>query len=187
MRLHTTLLAMAILAAPAAVHGAKAMSFHDLTANALDGTTRNLSDYDGKVLVVVNTASRCGYTPQYAGLEQLYETYKNRGVVVLGFPSNDFGGQEPGTAEEIKTFCDTKFHVTFPLFAKVVTKGEGQSPVYRFLAAGHGEPRWNFHKYIVGKDGQVRASFPSSVTPESPELRKAIEAALSAESSTPLH
>ena len=154
------------------------MSFYDLSANTLAGTPTSLSTYKGKVLVVVNTASECGFTPQYAGLEQLYESYKDKGVVVLGFPSNDFGGQEPGTAEEIKTFCEKKYHVTVPMFAKVKTKGDGQSPVYKFLAAKNGEPKWNFHKYVVGKDGQVSAAFPSAVKPDSPELKGAIEAAL---------
>jgi glutathione peroxidase len=145
----------------------KSPSFYDLTVNTLEGTPKHLSDYKGKVLVVVNTASECGYTPQYAGLESLYESYKDRGVVVLGFPSNDFGGQEPGSAQEIRTFCTSKFHVQFPLFEKVKTKGEGQSPVYQFLTAKYGEPKWNFHKYVVGKDGQVHAAFASKVTPES--------------------
>ena len=154
------------------------MSLYDLSANTIDGTPKNLSDYKGKVVLVVNTASACGYTPQYAGLEQLYQDYKDKGVVVLGFPSNDFGGQEPGTAAEIKTFCEKKYHVTFPMFAKVKTKGDGQSPVYAFLVAGHGEPKWNFHKYLVGKDGKVRAAFPSAVKPDSAELKGAIEAAL---------
>jgi glutathione peroxidase len=108
------------------------------------------------VLLVVNTASQCGYTPQYAGLEKLYESYNGQGRRRPGFPSNDFGGQEPGTPAEIKTFCEKEYHVTFPMFAKVKTKGEGQSPVYTFLAAGNGEPKWNFHKYVVGKDGKSR-------------------------------
>ena len=154
------------------------MSFYDLSAATLEGTPKKLSDYKGKVLLVVNTASECGFTPQYAGLEQLYESYKDKGVVVLGFPSNDFGGQEPGTPAEIKTFCEKHYHVTFPMFAKVKTKGEGQSPVYKFLAAGSGEPKWNFHKYVVGKDGKVSAAFPSKVTPDSPELKAAIDSAL---------
>ena len=169
---------MSLLASGAFAKGDKVMSFYDLTANTLDGAPKKLSDYKGKVLVVVNTASECGYTPQYAGLEKLYESYKDKGVVVLGFPSNDFGGQEPGTPAEIKTFCETKYHVTFPMFAKVKTKGDGQSPVYAFLVAGNAPPKWNFHKYVVGKDGQVTASFPSSVKPESDELKAAIEAAL---------
>jgi glutathione peroxidase len=178
VKLATALFIMALLTVGGSAKGDTVMSFYDLTANTLDGTPKKLSDYKGKVLVVVNTASQCGYTPQYAGLEKLYQDYKDKGVVVLGFPSNDFGGQEPGTAAEIKTFCETKYHVTFPMFAKVKTKGEGQSPVYTFLVAKDGAPKWNFHKYVVGKDGQVTASFPSSVKPDSDELKKAIEAAL---------
>jgi glutathione peroxidase len=154
------------------------MSFHQLSATSLDGKPVSFAEYKGKVLVVVNTASECGFTPQYAGLEKLHETYRDKGVVVLGFPSNDFGGQEPGTSEQIKTFCETKFHVRFPMFAKVKTKGDGQSPVYEFLAATHGEPKWNFHKYVVGKDGLVRAAFPSSVKPDSDDLKNAVEVAL---------
>ena len=154
------------------------MSFFDLTAPALDGTQQALSTYRNQVVLVVNTASACGFTPQYAGLEKLHEDYTGKGFEVLGFPSNDFGGQEPGTAAEIQTFCTTRFHVNFPLFAKVATKGPAQSPVYGFLTKQHGEPKWNFHKYLVGKDGEVIAAFPSKVTPESAELRGAIDAAL---------
>jgi glutathione peroxidase len=154
------------------------MSLHELTATTIDGKPQALSAWKGKVVLVVNTASQCGYTPQYDGLETLYEEYKDRGLVVAGFPSNDFGAQEPGTEAEIQTFCSTKFNVKFPMFAKVKVKGDGQSPVYRFLADGHGEPQWNFHKYLVGKDGKVRKAFKSSVAPESKELRAAIEAAL---------
>jgi glutathione peroxidase len=154
------------------------MSFHQLTANRLDGKSEKLSDFQGKVALVVNTASECGYTPQYKGLQALYDSYKDKGVVVLGFPSNDFGGQEPGTSEQIAKFCELRFKVSFPMFEKVKTKGEGQSPVYAFLAKDHGEPKWNFHKYVVGKDGQVKAAFPSSVTPDSPELKAAIDKAL---------
>ncbi len=178
MSLGSAFAALVLVAAPALAAGEAPVSFSDLTANSLDGTPKSLSEYKGKVLVVVNTASECGFTPQYAGLEKLYESYKDKGVVVLGFPSNDFGGQEPGTAEQIRTFCTTKFHVTFPMFEKVKTKGAGQSPVYKFLTSGHGEPKWNFHKYVVGKDGQVRAAFPSDVTPESAELKAAIDASL---------
>ena len=178
MKLVPALFIVGLLTVGGSAKGDTVMSFYDLTANTLDGAPKKLSDYKGKVLVVVNTASQCGYTPQYAGLEKLYEDYKDKGVVVLGFPSNDFGGQEPGTAAEIKTFCEKKYHVTFPMFAKVKTKGEGQSPVYTFLVAKDGAPKWNFHKYVVGKDGQVRASFPSAVKPDSQELKNAIEAAL---------
>ncbi len=154
------------------------MSLYELKTNTLDGKPADLAQYKGKVAVVVNTASACGYTPQYEGLEKLYEEMKDQGVVVLGFPSNDFGGQEPGTAEEIKKFCTLKFNVRFPMFEKVKTKGEGQSPIYAFLAAKEGEPKWNFHKYVVGKDGKVKAAFKSGVTPDSAELKSAISAAL---------
>jgi glutathione peroxidase len=154
------------------------MSLFDLTATTLDGKSQPLSAYRGKVALVVNTASECGFTPQYGGLEKLYEQLEPKGFVVLGFPSNDFGGQEPGTAAEIAKFCSSNYAITFPLFEKVATKGPQQSPVYAFLAKEHGEPRWNFHKYLVGKDGQVVAAFPSKVTPDSRELRTAIEAAL---------
>jgi glutathione peroxidase len=149
-----------------------------LKPNRLNGKQESLSGYKGKVLLVVNTASECGFTPQYAGLEKLHQEYKDKGVVVMGFPSNDFGGQEPGTSEQIAQFCERKFKVTFPMFEKVKTKGEGRSPVYEFLARKHGEPQWNFHKYVVGKDGQVKAAFPSSVKPDSAELKKALDGAL---------
>jgi glutathione peroxidase len=154
------------------------MSLFELTPNSLAGKPQPLSAYKGKVTLVVNTASECGYTPQYAGLEKLYEEYKDKGLVILGFPSNDFGAQEPGSAEQIHTFCQKNYGVQFPMFEKVATKGSSQSPVYKFLTAKHGEPKWNFHKYLVGKDGQVRAAFPSKVAPESKELRDAIDQAL---------
>ena len=156
----------------------RVMSLHDLTVNTIDLRPQSLGDYKGKVLLVVNTASQCGNTPQYAGLEKLYEEYKGRGLVVLGFPSNDFGAQEPGSESEIKKFCSTQYHVTFPMFQKVKTKGEGQSPVYQFLTAKQDAPEWNFHKYLVGKDGQVLRSFAARVPPEDKDLRAAIEAAL---------
>lgn len=154
------------------------MSIHDLTVNTIDLKPKPLADYKGKVLLVVNTASECGNTPQYAGLEKLYEEYKGKGLVVLGFPSNDFGGQEPGSEQEIKTFCNTKYKVSFPLFQKVKTKGDGQSPVYQFLTHNEEAPEWNFHKYLVSKDGQVLRSFKAKVQPEDKDLRAAIDAAL---------
>ena len=154
------------------------MSFFDLTAKKLDGKSQPLSAYRGQVVLVVNTASECGFTPQYGGLEKLHEEYKGKGFTVLAFPSNDFGAQEPGTAEQIAGFCSTNYAITFPLFEKIHTKGPKQSPVYAFVTKQHGEPRWNFHKYLVGKDGQVVAAFPSKVTPESAELRGAIDQAL---------
>jgi glutathione peroxidase len=151
---------------------------YQLTANTLEGAPQPLAVYAGKVALVVNVASECGYTPQYQGLETLYETYAKRGFVILGFPSNDFGEQEPGGPKEIRELCSTKFHVTFPMFEKVQTSGPQQSPIYAFLGATHGLPQWNFHKYLVGKDGKVIAAFPSAVTPETASLVKAIEAAL---------
>jgi glutathione peroxidase len=154
------------------------VSLYDLSVKTLEGQPQPLSSYKGKVALVVNVASACGYTPQYAGLEKLYEAYKDKGLVVLGFPSNDFGAQEPGTAQEIRSFCDTRFHVTFPLFEKVATKGASASPVYSLLAAKDGGPKWNFHKYLVSKSGEVLAGFPSKVAPDSPELKAAIDAAL---------
>ena len=154
------------------------MSFHDLTANTLDGKSQSLSEYKGKVVLVVNVASACGFTPQYAGLESLYEEYRGKGLVVAGFPSNEFGKQEPGSSAEIAEFCSTKFGVKFPMFEKLETKGAGQSPVYKFLTAKHDAPKWNFHKYLVGKNGEVKQAFPSNIAPESKELRDAIDAAL---------
>lgn len=153
-------------------------SLYDLTLNALSGAPQPLSTFRGKVALVINTASECGYTPQYAGLQALWRDYKEKGLVVLGFPSNDFGKQEPGTASEIGAFCSKNYGVDFPMFEKVATKGGEQSPVYRFLTAQHGEPKWNFHKYLVGKDGQVLRGFSHKVTPEAKELRDAIDAAL---------
>ena len=156
------------------------MSLHDLQTKLLNGTPKDLRDYAGKVLLVVNTASECGSTPQYAGLQALRDKYADRGFEVLAFPSNDFGGQEPGTPEQIATFCSTNYKVTFPLFEKVSTRGPQQSPVFRYLSADYGEPKWNFHKYLVGKNGRVRAAFPTSVEPEAAEVGRAIEAALAA-------
>ena len=124
-------------------------SFYDLKTNALDGKPANLSQYKGKVSLVVNVASKCGYTPQYEGLEKLHAEMKGKGVNVLGFPSNDFGGQEPGTAEEIASFCKLTYGVTFPMFEKVVTKkGAAQSPIYTYLGASGNLPAWNFSKYV---------------------------------------
>ncbi|MDB4967027.1 MAG: Glutathione peroxidase family protein [Myxococcales bacterium] len=154
------------------------MSLYDLTVNTLAGKSQPLGAYKGKVALVVNVASECGFTPQYAGLEKLYEEYAGKGLEILGFPSNDFGGQEPGSAEQIQNFCQKNYGVKFPMFEKVATKGAGQSAVYRALSAQHGEPKWNFHKYLVGKDGAVRQAFASNVAPDAKELRAAIDAAL---------
>lgn len=169
----------AALAAPATK--GDVMSFYDLSAKSIDGQEVAFSQYKGKVSLVVNVASQCGFTPQYEGLQKLYLAYKDKGVVVLGFPSNEFGGQEPGTDAEIKTFCSTRFGVDFPMFSKVnVKKGDGQSPVYTYLTKDLAAPKWNFTKYLVGKDGRVLGVYPSNVAPDSAELKKAIEDALAA-------
>ena len=154
-------------------------SLYDLKVTTLAGKPADLADYKGKVTLVVNVASQCGYTPQYAGLEKLHRELAPKGVVILGFPSNDFGGQEPGTGEEIGQFCQKNYGVTFPMFAKLVTKaGPDQSPVYAFLGESGMLPQWNFSKYVVDRDGKVEAFFPSRVAPDAPELRAAIEKAL---------
>lgn len=154
-------------------------SLYELTTNALDGTPVDLARYKGTVNLVVNVASQCGFTPQYAGLQKLHEELHGRGFNVLGFPSNDFGGQEPGSAQEIGAFCRKNYGVTFPMFEKVVTRAsKEQSPIYGFLGKFGDAPSWNFGKYLVGKDGRVVAFFGTTVTPEAPQLRSAILAAL---------
>jgi glutathione peroxidase len=155
-----------------------ASSVHEFTLNSIDGRPAPLSAYQGKVVLIVNVASRCGFTPQYAGLEALYEKYKDRGFVILGFPANNFGGQEPGTNEEIKTFCSTKYNVTFPMYSKISVKGDDKAPLYQFLTATGGEIQWNFTKFLVDKNGKVVARFEPKVTPESPDVASAIEKAL---------
>jgi glutathione peroxidase len=160
--------------------GAAAGSFYDLKTNTLDGKPADLGMYRGKVSLVVNVASKCGFTPQYTGLEKLHRELKDKGFNVLGFPSNDFGGQEPGTAQEIAQFCKLTYDVSFPMFEKVVTKkGADQSPIYSFLGNSGNLPAWNFSKYVVDKNGKIVAFFPSKVTPEDPQLRSAINTALS--------
>jgi glutathione peroxidase len=161
--------------------GGAVTSFYDLKTQSLDGKDGNLAQYKGKVSLVVNVASKCGYTPQYEGLEKLQREMKGKGFNVLGFPSNDFGGQEPGTAQEIATFCKLTYDVTFPMFEKVVTKkGAGQSPIYTFLGSSGQLPAWNFSKYVVDKHGKIVAFFESAVPPEDPALRAAIAKALAA-------
>ena len=161
-----------------------ASTIHEFTLNSIEGQPTPLSQYKGKVVLIVNVASRCGFTPQYAGLEALYAKYKERGFVVLGFPANNFLWQEPGTNEEIKAFCTRKYNVTFPMFAKVSVKGKDKTPLYQFLTdknanpATGGEIGWNFTKFLVDKNGKVIARFGSSVKPESAELISAIESAL---------
>ena len=173
--------ALALAIAVGATMSAQTTSFYDLKTVALDGKPADLAAYRGKVSLVVNVASKCGYTPQYEGLEKLQRELKGKGFNVLGFPSNDFGGQEPGTAQEIATFCRLTYDVTFPMFEKVVTKkGTGQSPIYAFLGQSGTLPAWNFSKYLIDKQGRVVAFFPSEVTPEDPALRAAISKALAA-------
>ena len=154
-------------------------SFYDFKTTTLDGKPADLAVYKGKVSLVVNVASKCGFTPQYDGLEKLQREMGGKGFNVLGFPSNDFGQQEPGTAAEIQQFCKLTYDVTFPMFEKVVTRPKpDQSPIYTFLSRSGNLPAWNFAKYVVDKRGRVTAFFPSAVTPESAELRGAIAKAL---------
>ncbi len=155
-------------------------SLYYLKVNSLDGKPVDLAQYKGHVVLVVNVASKCGFTPQYAGLEKLYLNYKDKGFVILGFPANDFGHQEPGTPEEIAAFCTGKYNVTFPMFEKVevLKKDANQSPVYQFLTTGFPEPTWNFSKYLVDANGHVIKFFKDKVKPDAPELTSAIDAAI---------
>jgi glutathione peroxidase len=163
----------------AAIVSAQAGSFYELKTKTLLGKDGNLAQYKGKVSLVVNVASKCGFTPQYEGLEKLQREMKGKPFNVLGFPSNDFGQQEPGSAEEIAQFCKLTYDVTFPMFEKVVTKHEaGQSPIYAFLGQSGKLPAWNFSKYVIDKQGHITAFFPSDVTPEDARLRDAINRAL---------
>jgi glutathione peroxidase len=165
---------------PGRAGGGGAVSLYDLKTKTLTGQPADLGMYRGKVSLVVNVASKCGFTPQYEGLEKLQREMKGKDFNVLGFPSNDFGAQEPGTAEEIQTFCKLTYDVTFPMFEKTVTRaGADQSPVYALLGRFGKLPAWNFSKYVVDRSGRVVAFFPSDVTPEAPELRSAIAKAMS--------
>jgi len=151
----------------------------DIAVKDIDGKDTTLKAYAGKVLLIVNVASECGYTPQYSGLQALHEKMSGKGLAVLGFPCNDFGGQEPGSEAQIKSFCAENYKVTFPMFSKVSIKGEAKHPLYAALqSAVGGEVGWNFEKFLIGKDGKVLKRFSSEVAPDSPELLQAIEAAL---------
>src|SRR5271169_5188309 len=171
-----TLLGMSAIAAERTIY--------DFTLNSIDGQPTPLSSLKGKVVLLVNVASRCGYTPQYTALESLYEKYKDRGFVIIGIPANNFGAQEPGTNQEIKTFCSAKYHVSFPMMAKVSVKGSDITPLYQFLTDKNSNPQtggeigWNFTKFLIGPDGRVLARFDSKVVPDSPEVTSAIEKAL---------
>ncbi len=155
-----------------------AMSVHEFTMKSIDGKPASMADYKGKVLLIVNVASQCGFTPQYTGLEALYEKYKAQGLVLIGVPANNFGGQEPGSDEEIKTFCTRKYSVTFPMMSKVSVKGDDKTPLYQYLTNSTSEVKWNFTKFLVGKDGKVIQKFDSPVKPDASELTSAIEKAL---------
>lgn len=173
-----------LAAALLAMSSLDAADLQSIPLKDIDGKETSLKAYTGKVLLIVNVASKCGYTPQYEGLEALHRKYREQGLAVLGFPSNDFGGQEPGTNAEIKQFCSSKFDVSFPLFDKVKVKGPEQHPLYAALtgpeAATPGPVKWNFGKFLVGRDGKVLTRFDSNVGPDSPELTGAIEKALAA-------
>lgn len=157
------------------------MSLHDFTMLDITGKERKLSEFKGETVLVVNTASHCGFTPQFDGLEKLYQAYKEKGFVILGFPSNDFGAQDPGTNAEIATFCKANYGVTFPMFSKIVVKGDGQHPLYHWLTSKDTDPSfagpigWNFTKFLVNKEGVVVARFESKITPGGPEIKSALE------------
>jgi glutathione peroxidase-family protein len=166
------------------VHGEHQSELYSFTVRNIDGNEVSLSTFKGKVLLIVNVASKCGYTKQYARLEELYGKYKDRDFVVLGFPANNFGKQEPGSNAEIKEFCTTKFHVSFPMFAKISVKGDDIHPLYAYLtdkkrnAPYGGEIGWNFTKFVIGRDGKTVGVFPSNVEPNAPTLVSSIEATL---------
>jgi glutathione peroxidase len=171
----TTILLMQTLAV-------RAGSIHEIAVKDIDGKDTTLGAYKGKVLLIVNVASKCGYTPQYQGLETVYEKYKGKGLTVLGFPCNQFGQQEPGTNEEIKQFCSSKYNVTFPMFDKIDVNGPNRHPLYVALAGDQspypGNIKWNFSKFLIGRDGKIIKRFDSKAAPESPEVIAAVEAAL---------
>jgi glutathione peroxidase len=157
-------------------------SIYDIPLKDIDGKDTSLKPEQGKVLLIVNVASKCGFTPQYTALEALYQKYKDRGLVVLGFPCNQFGHQEPGTDAEIKQFCSSKYNVTFPMFDKIEVNGANRHPLYVMLAGKNspfaGDIKWNFTKFLIGQDGKILKRFNSPVKPDAPEVIQAIEAAL---------
>jgi glutathione peroxidase len=159
-------------------------SVYEFTLNSIDGQSAPLAAYKGKVVMLVNVASRCGFTPQYSALETVYEKYKDRSFVIVGIPANNFAGQEPGSNQEINTFCTTKYHVSFPMMSKVSVKGAHKDPLYQFLTDKSANPQtggdiqWNFTKFLIGPDGRVITRFEPDVTPDSPQVAAAIEKAL---------
>jgi len=156
-------------------------SIHDFRVKTIDGRDKSLGDYQGKLVLVVNVASECGLTPQYRGLEELHRRFASKGLAVLGFPANEFGGQEPGTNQQIATFCTKEYDVTFDMFAKVKVKGDGIEPLFDYLTSAKEDPafagdiKWNFNKFLIGKDGKVLARFEPKIEPTSPEVISAIE------------
>jgi glutathione peroxidase len=181
-KVFTLALSCLLLSAAALMAGEK--SVFDFTLNTIDGQPAPLAAYRGKVVMLVNVASRCGYTPQYTALESIYEKYRDRGFVIIGIPANNFGAQEPGTNQEIKTFCQSKYSVTFPMMSKVSVKGDDKTALYQFLTdktaspKTGGEIQWNFTKFLVGPDGQIITRFEPAITPDSPEVTAAIEKTL---------
>ena len=168
-------------AQPAAAHGYTGI--YQFSAASIDGSPKSLADYNGHVLLIVNTASECGLTPQYRGLETLYQRFRERGLKILGFPANNFGGQEPGSESQIKAFCQKNYNVSFDLFAKISAKGEDIHPLFRYLTTGagfDGDIRWNFTKFLVDRNGKVVNRFEPKVDPLSPELVSQVEALLAA-------
>jgi glutathione peroxidase len=163
---------------------AEPKSIYEFTMNSIDGQPVSLKSFQGKVVLLVNVASKCGFTPQYSALEAIYEKYKSRGLVIVGIPANNFLSQEPGTNEEIKKFCSTKYNVTFPMMAKVSVKGADQTPLYTFLTGKATDPqfagdiKWNFTKFLFDRNGNPVARFEPAVTPDSPQVTAAIESAL---------
>lgn len=159
-----------------------ASSIYDIPLKDIDGKSTSLESYKGKVLLIVNVASKCGLTPQYAGLESLYQKYKDQGLVVLGFPCNQFGAQEPGTIEQIKEFCSANYNVSFPMFDKIDVNGASRHPLYKELAGKDspfpGDIKWNFNKFLVGRDGKILKRFEPRTTPDSQEVMEAVQAAL---------
>jgi len=171
------LLSISVLLLGATLFGAA--SVYEFTLNSIDGAPAPLSAYRGKVLLLVNVASKCGFTPQYKALEAVYQKYQDKGLVIAGFPANNFMAQEPGTNAEIKTFCTRTYGVTFPMYAKISVKGADIAPLYEFLTKSNGgDIKWNFTKFLVGKDGKILARFEPPVKPDSPEMTAAIEKAL---------
>ena len=176
--------ALLALALSQTVMAQKAPSLYDIHLKDIDGKNASLKDYQGKVLLIVNVASKCGFTPQYEALQAIHARYSGKGFTVLGFPCNDFGAQEPGSATEIKQFCSDKYSVTFPLFEKLHVKGAEQHPLYLALTGKEspfpGDIKWNFGKFLIGKDGRILQRFDSQVKPDSKEMTSAIEGAIAA-------